>query len=98
MRQELLKGLTPEQINKAKACKNQQDLLDLAKAEGIELTNEQLTAISGGSCADSSSVECPLCGSHDIGNKGEKLYCRNCHCTFVCWETGKPYDITPGDK
>ena len=48
MRKELLKGLTPEQIEKVKACKGQEELLKLAKEEGIELTEEQLQAISGG--------------------------------------------------
>ena len=48
MKKELLKGLTKEQIAKVKACKNQEELLKLAKAEGVELTDEQLTAISGG--------------------------------------------------
>ena len=31
MRQELLKGLTEEQIAKVKACKNQEELLAIAK-------------------------------------------------------------------
>ena len=48
MKEELLKGLTEEQIAKAKACKSQEELLKLAKKEGIELTNEQLETISGG--------------------------------------------------
>ena len=47
-REELLKGLTEEQIERIKKCKNQEELLALAKEEGIELTNEQLEAISGG--------------------------------------------------
>ena len=48
MRKDLLKGLTEEQIAKVKACKNHEELLALAKSEGIELTDEQLAAISGG--------------------------------------------------
>ena len=46
MREELLKCLTEEQIAKVKGCKNQKDLLAIAKAEGIELTDEQLEAIN----------------------------------------------------
>ena len=38
MKQELLKGLTKEQIAKVKACKNHEELLELAKKEGIELS------------------------------------------------------------
>ena len=41
MKEELLKGLTKEQAEKASRCKNQKELLELAKAEGIELTDEQ---------------------------------------------------------
>ena len=41
-------NLTPEQIEKAKACKSTDELVALAKAEGIELTSEQLDAVSGG--------------------------------------------------
>ena len=37
MKEELLKGLTEEQIAKVKACKNQEEILQLAKEEGIEL-------------------------------------------------------------
>ena len=40
--------LTPEQMEKARACKNQADLVELANSEGVELTEEQLDAIAGG--------------------------------------------------
>ena len=60
MKQELLKGLTEEQIAKVKACKNSEELLALAKNEGIELTDEQLNSISGGGCKLTLAiVECP---------------------------------------
>ena len=41
-------NLTPEQIEKAKACTSAGELMELAKAEGMELTDEQLDTISGG--------------------------------------------------
>lgn len=53
MKQELLKGLTKEQIAKVRACKSQEELLELAKTEGVELSDEQLNAISGGACSSS---------------------------------------------
>ena len=40
--------LAPEQMEKAKACKMPEDFLALAKEEGYELSDEQLTAVSGG--------------------------------------------------
>ena len=42
------KDLTEEQKAKAKACKSPEELLELAKAEGIDLTDEQLESVSGG--------------------------------------------------
>ena len=55
MKKELLKGLTPEQIAKVKACDNVEDLLQLAKDEDVKLNDEQLEAINGGACSDSNS-------------------------------------------
>ncbi|MBR2834409.1 MAG: hypothetical protein IKE43_01650 [Coriobacteriales bacterium] len=40
--------LTPEQIEKAKECKSADELVALAQEEGIELSDEQLEAFSGG--------------------------------------------------
>ena len=40
--------LTPEQQEKARACKTPEDVLALAKAEGYELADEELEAVSGG--------------------------------------------------
>ena len=55
MKEELLKGLTEEQIAKVKACDNVDDLLQLAKDEDVQLNEEQLEAINGGACSDSTS-------------------------------------------
>lgn len=41
-------NLTPEQKEKAIACTSPGELVALAQDEGIELTDEQLDAISGG--------------------------------------------------
>ncbi len=57
MRKELLKGLTPEQIAKVEACKNSDEILALAKAEGVQLSNEQLEAVSGGACGGGSDKD-----------------------------------------
>jgi len=84
MKEELLKGLTEEQIAKVKACKNQEELLKIAKEEGIELTEEQLEAVTGGRCT--SSTKCPNCGCRSF-NWGESCNCRKYYCckcgTFV---------------
>lgn len=64
MKKELLEGLTTEQINKARKCKSNEELLALAKEEGIVLTDEQLAAVSGGFCSDTTVTSvCPKCGT-----------------------------------
>ena len=71
MKQELLEGLSEEQIAKVKACNSAEEILALAKAEGLELTQEQLEAASGGagSCFHKGAEpedKCPACGSTDV--------------------------------
>ena len=67
MREELLKGLSEEQIKKVKECKSSKEILALAKAEGVTLTEEQLEAVSGGMCStDEKPAKCPECGSMDL--------------------------------
>ena len=43
-----LNNLTEEQKERARACQTPEEILALAKEEGIELADEQLEAISGG--------------------------------------------------
>ena len=40
--------LTAEQKERVKMCKTPEELIELAKEEGISLTDEQLEGISGG--------------------------------------------------
>ncbi|MBE6465559.1 Nif11-like leader peptide family natural product precursor [Denitrobacterium detoxificans] len=47
------KDLSPELRDKAKACKNPEELLKLAKEEGYELSDADLDGISGGWSCDS---------------------------------------------
>jgi hypothetical protein len=49
-REDLLKGLTKEQKEKLENCKTTEELINVAKKEGIELTDEQLEAVTGGFC------------------------------------------------
>ena len=41
--------LSPELQERARACKTADELVELANSEGIELTDEALESISGGS-------------------------------------------------
>ena len=60
-----LQNLTPEQMEKARACKSAEELIALAEEEGIELSDEQLDGLSGGfnwgkcsgyTCPDNNSI------------------------------------------
>ena len=56
-------GLSEDLKEKATACKSAEELMELAKSEGIELTDDQLDAISGG---DSWFCDCnTVCGRHN---------------------------------
>lgn len=68
-----LENLTPETIEKAKACKTAEELLDLAKEEGVKLTLEQLEQISAGDIwgeAAAPFLVCPYCGSWNMAFEG----------------------------
>ena len=86
MRKDLLKGLSDEQIAKVKACNNHEELLKLAKEEGIELSNEQLETISGGgACSVISDIgdkinpsDCPKCGANNPKKDGNLRICKKC--------------------
>ena len=91
MKEELLKGLTEEQIAKVKSCKSQKELLSIAAAEGIELSEEQLAAVNGGCSSD--PIKCPNCGSREyepvlvkktyFNEPGQKYRCKKCHTSWV---------------
>ncbi len=85
MRKELLKGLTEEQIKKVEACKSSEEILNLAKAEGIELTDEQLEVVSGGGCFF--TIKCDKCGSKKVERytsvERGKYECKKCGNIFV---------------
>lgn len=53
--------LSEEQKAKARARRTPGELAALAKAEGVELTDEQLEAVNGGNwaCKKCSSFTCP---------------------------------------
>ena len=81
----------PESLKeKAVACKTPEELLALAKQEGIELTDEQLEGIVGGKkdWTGSPIKKCPDCGSKNVekfqsGSFGQLFKCNNCG---VIWE------------
>ena len=86
MNKELLKGLSEEQLKKVNGCKNGEELLKLAKEEGVELNDEQLQAVAGG--CSTPSMTCPQCGARakhyvDSNTGIHACGCPNCG-TFIC--------------
>ena len=56
--------ISPELREKAKACKTPEEILALAKKEGIKLSEAQLEEVAGGgSVWSSEKVECPYCAT-----------------------------------
>lgn len=76
MKEELLRGLSDEQFEKARACKTSEELLQLAMDEGVELNDDQLEAVSGGGCdktpqsnggvQNNGVISCPRCYSSNV--------------------------------
>ena len=78
------KDLTPEQMEKARECKTKDELVALAKEEGVELTEEQLEAVSGGSWSgDPSDCDALTCESKDCSCFScDSVDCRGLDCTI----------------
>lgn len=92
MKNELLKGLTDEQIAQVKACKNIDEIITLADKEGIELTEEQLKTISGGACT-STGLQCPKCSSTDLKNIFTKKIEGIVSYTYKCKKCGHTWTV-----
>ena len=70
-------SLTPEFREKAKG-KTAEEIVALAREEGIELSDEQLERVSGGW----NGRECPNCGSMNVfdifGSEDLTFVCKDC--------------------
>ena len=74
--------LTDEQKSKV-AGKTPEEILDIAKAEGVKLSKEDLDAVAGGGTWDlddtTSYDQCAKCGSTDVSYCGKNRYiCNKC--------------------
>lgn len=73
--------LTEERIAKMKQCSTPEELVALAREEGIELTDGQLEAISGGTDYKPYwTPQCPRCGSHKTSFYPDSLKTLACAC------------------
>ena len=69
-------NITPEFKEKAKG-KTPEEIVALAQEEGVELSDEQLEAVSGGWTGS----DCPNCGSDNTGwdiFEGFENFCGDC--------------------
>ena len=90
MKKELLEGLTQEQLEKASRCKNEAELLELAKQEGVELTDSQLESVNGGACQSFKQTvqdTCPMCSALTTGEY-EETTPGDGHYHFICKSCG----------
>ena len=80
--EEYIKDLTPEQQEKAKACKTKEELIQLAAEEDVEIPMEALENVAGG--CDTTELYCRSCGSTSIAfeyNLGHS--CAKCGSTNI---------------
>ena len=91
--------LNDELRERAKACTTPEEVLALTKAEGIELSDEDLKQISGGGWggggSSSSTICCPYCGSTNVycvrtppssgpgSDAASDWECRDCGSPFI---------------
>lgn len=79
-----LEDLTPQQRAKLDGCENPEEILALARTEGVELSDAELEAVSGGGWfAD--APQCPYCGAKSTrpaGGTGASTICGECGEAF----------------
>ena len=78
--EEYIKDLTPEQQEKAKACKTKDELIQPAAEEDVEIPMEALNNVAGG--CRTTEYFCRSCGSTDIYIEDDDYegVPRCCHC------------------
>ena len=70
---------------RAKACSTPEELLALAREEGLELSDDELDQVCGawGAEAQAPKLKCPSCQGTDLEPQGMHSYrCRSCQNVF----------------
>lgn len=84
--------LTTEQKEKFASCESPDEILKLVEDEGIELSDEQIKAVSGGRSWDSGHLgrPCPYCGKHVDYEHGTTMpqFCPHCGGQIVFYREG----------
>ena len=78
-------SLSPELMEKAKACTSPEELVELAKRENIELSLDELDAASGGTegCPYNCTWVCSRRGPYEEGDTREGIDPARAHADFV---------------
>ena len=88
-----LKDLSPELQEKAKDIKTQEELLEFLSDNDVELPEDVLDAVSGGSGCGNDD-DCPKGGKHDYRKVGRENKRYKCVCNKCGYETLKaPWEL-----
>ena len=71
-----LEDLNEGQGAKVAKCTSPEEVLELAKKEGYELSDDEIEQIVGGSAWD--HARCPFCGSYWRLHRVNRAQCLNC--------------------
>lgn len=81
--------LTPEQKAEAPERRTPEEMLELARDEGFELSDEELEQVSVGASWEEGKIEwrplsytCPRCGRDDVWVRLPVLNCNRCGFEF----------------
>ena len=89
---EYLKDLPPELQEKAKDIKTNEELMEFLSDNDIELPEDVLDAVSGGSVCEND--DCPKGGKHDYRTVGRENKRYKCVCNKCGYETVKaPWEL-----
>ena len=96
----LLQGLTDAQREKAKNCRSSEELLKIAQEEGVELNDEQLSAISGGCTGIEENspprpqhVTCTNCGSSTVDLQYQVKTANGYYWEYKCHRCGATFKV-----
>ena len=95
--EDFIKGLPPELQEKARGCKDTEELVAFIREEGYPLPDEMLAPLAGGAntekVGNACPWSCPRCGSTDTYDDGGgetggypvACYCATCRYSWIIY-------------